>query len=77
MGLDLHQRLYSKVLGKRSSSSKKTLLKVHLPAVGNSLKESSDRRIEGIAHDVIMKDEERMGRIQEVVQNDEMLMQIL
>ena len=28
-----------------------------------------DLRIEGIAHDVILKDEERMGKIQEVVEN--------
>ena len=36
--LDFHQRLYSKVLGKRSSSSSKTLLKVHLLAAGNNLR---------------------------------------
>ena len=37
----LDQKLYSKVLGTRSSSnssSSKTLLKVHLPAAGNSLR---------------------------------------
>ena len=38
--LDLHRRLYSKFLGKCSSnnSSSKTLLKVQLPAAGNSLR---------------------------------------
>ena len=28
-----------------------------------------DLRIEGIAHDVFMKDEERMGQVQDVVEN--------
>ena len=57
---DLHHKLYSKVLGKRSSSnsSSKTPLKVHLPAAGNrtarkihllkkSLSLKFDLRIEG------------------------------
>ena len=102
------KREYSKVLGKRSSStSSKTLVKVHLLAPGNrcaKLIESRKRikaarqetqrhaapgnwkremsqtvekepefkvdlRIEGIAHDVILKDVERMGKIQEVAEN--------
>ena len=44
--LDLHQKLYSKVLGTRSSSnsSSKTLLKVHLPAAGNSLRNFWSRK---------------------------------
>ena len=112
--LDLRQKLYSKVLCKRSSSkrsSSKTLLGVHQFAAGNSLRkfwwrkrwknnsgksteesETSrsrkllrsavpnithveekpefqvDFRIEGIAHDVSLNDEERMGQIQEVVE---------
>ena len=33
-----------------------------------------DLRIEGIAQDVILKDDERMGKIQEVVENEERLM---
>ena len=111
--LDLHQKLYSKVLGTRSSSnssSSKTLLKVHLPAAGNSLRKfwsrkswkriqatqqkiqkplttrkllrsgvsnmthveekpefKVDLRIEGVAHDVILKDEEWMGQTHEEV----------
>ena len=79
-----------------SSSSSKSLLKVHLPAPGSrqpdrrpriirirklyAQDESTvekepefkvDLRLEGTAHDVILKDEERMGKILEVPESEE------
>ena len=68
------------MLGNRSSSSNKTPLRVPRESSRSRKLERRDEstvekqpqfevdlRIEGIAQDVILKDEERMGKIQEVV----------